>query len=74
MLPLVTQLDPVSVPVIIEDLALPKCTPIINESNPITAPSISVEVLNEETFLEKIKDNDEALLAWTIITETTPTE
>ena len=54
-------------PATIEELVLPKSTPIINESNPINAPSISIEVLKEETFLEKIKDNDEVLLAWTII-------
>ena len=67
MLPSATQLDTVSVPATIEELVLLKSTPIINESNPINAPSISMEVLKEETFLEKIKDNDEVLLAWTII-------
>ena len=73
LLPSATQLDTVSVPTIIEELELPKSTPIINESNPINAPSISVEVLKEETLLAKIKDNDEVLLAQTIIHDIEPT-
>ena len=73
LLPSATQLDTVSVPTIIEELELPKSTPIINESNLINAPSISVEVLKEETLLAKIKDNDEVLLAQTIILDMEPT-
>uniref|UniRef100_A0A7N2MLP4 Uncharacterized protein n=1 Tax=Quercus lobata TaxID=97700 RepID=A0A7N2MLP4_QUELO len=45
MLPLATQLDWASMPAIIEDLVLPKSTPISNKSNSINTPSISVEVL-----------------------------
>lgn len=65
ILPSLTQLDMVSMPTIIEELVFPKSTPIINESNTITEPSISVEEIKEETFLEKIKENNETLLART---------
>ena len=51
---------------------LPKSTQIIKESNPITAPSISVEGLKEEAFLAKIKDNDKALLAYANIPDMAP--
>ena len=67
MLPSATQLDMDSRPAIIEELVLPKSTPIINEFNSINAPSISVEVLKEETFVAKINNNEELLLAWTFI-------
>lgn len=63
--PSLTQLDLVSMPTIIEELMLPKSTPIINESNTITGHSISVEEIKQDTFLAKIKENNEALLART---------
>ena len=44
MLPLAMQLDMDSRPAIIEELVVPKSTPIINESNSINASSILVEV------------------------------
>ena len=63
MLPSATQLDWASVSAIIEDLVLPKSTPISNKSNSINTPSISVEVLQEDTFLASINNNEELLLA-----------
>ena len=54
------------------NLELLKSTPIINESNPINAPSILVDGLKEEAFLAKKKDNDEALLAYANIPDMAP--
>ena len=72
MLISVTQLGTVLEPAIMGNLVLLKSTPIIKESNPITAPSILVEGLKEEAFLAKIKDNDEALLAYANIPDMAP--
>ena len=46
---------------------LQSSTPIINESISINTPFISVEVLQEETFLANINNNEELLLAKIII-------
>ena len=46
---------------------LQSSTPIINESNSINTPFILVEVLQEETFLANINNNEELLLAKIII-------
>ena len=62
MLPSATQLDWASMPAIIEDLVLPMSMPISNKSNSINTPSISVEVLQEDTFLANINNNEELLL------------
>ena len=62
MLPSATQLDWASMPAIIEDLVLPMSMPISNKSNSINTP-ISVEVLQEDTFLANINNNEELLLA-----------
>ena len=63
MLPSATKLDWASMPAIIEDLVLPMSMPISNKSNSINTPSISVEVLQEDTFLANINNNEELLLA-----------
>ena len=67
MLPFAMQLVWASMCVIIEELVLQSSTPIINESNSINTPFISVEVLQEETFLANINNNEELLLAKIII-------
>ena len=63
MLPSTTQLDWASMLAIIEDLVLPKSTPISNKSDSINTPSILVEVLQEDTFLANINNNEELLSA-----------
>ena len=67
MLPFAMQLVQALMCVIIEELMLQSSTPIINESISINTPFISVEVLQEETFLANINNNEELLLAKIII-------